>query len=988
MPRRQILSGTEKQKLYAVPTARPDLVKIYTFSESDLSLIRHHTRKNYNRLNFAIQLCYARYPGTNLPIGEGPAPELLDYVCEQLGIDIAEWKTNDLYIDTRQDHLAIIRNALGLDSFAGADYRQCIDFLGTTALRTNSGIVLSTELIEYLRRQRILLPSIDTVERICAQAITKAERTIYALLTNALTDGQKTILDKLLSLRQNEQVGIITWLRQSPSGNNARNVLEHLERLNTIKELNLPDNLDKQVHQNRLLKMAREGAQMSTQHLNDLEPARRYATLVAILLETRSTLIDELVEMHDKIIGNIFARAKNRHAETFQKSGREINDKLRKYVDIGSILLESKITGNDPFAQIEALMGWQEFEQSVSEAKALSQPGPFDSLALIGRHYAVVRRYAPDLFGYLEFRAAPTAVDILTAVDVLKKLDVDSLRKVPHDAPTSFIRKRWQELVFTDDGINRKYYEMAVFAELKNALRSGDIWVKNSRQFKDFEEYLLPRSKMLELKENNQAKLLSGQGLDIYLGQRIALLEERLAMVNGLAAKGELIDVTIGAGGLKITPLTDSVPKEAELLKRKLYDLLPRIKITDLLMEVDGWTGFTKHFTHLKTGEASTDKTLLLSVILSDALNLGLTKMADSCSGTTYSKLSWLQAWYIRDETYGRALSELVNTQLNHPFSSHWGDGRTSSSDGQRFAATDHARETGRVNPKYGTDPGVQFYTHVSDQYMPFHTKVINVGVRDATYVLDGLLHHESDLRIEEHYTDTSGFTDHIFALTHLLDFRFAPRIRDINDKKLYVPNSGAGYPHLDSLIGGKLNIDRIRDNWDDICRLALSIGQGVVTASLIIKKIGSYPRQNGTALALKELGKLERTIFMLDWFMDPELRRRVTAGLNKGEARNTLSRAVFMHRLGEVRENKIETQHNKASGLTSATAAIAIWNTVYLDMAKKSLERHGVEIDEKLLPHISPLGWEHINLAGDYSWGSNNLPKNGKFRPLRPHKR
>lgn len=987
MPRRQVLSNAEKEKPYCLPTRKSDIVKLYTLSELDLSLIRSHTRKDCNKLNFAVQLCYMRYPGMSLPIGEEPMPELLNYVCEQLKIDIGEWKNYDRYIDTRQDHLLIIRNTFGLKLFTGIYYRQCILFLNATALQTNSGSALSSELIEYLRTNKILLPSIDTIERICAQAITNAERTIYNQLTESITDGQKIMLDKLLALRPGEQIGIITWLRQSPSGNNARNVLEHLERLNVIKELNIPDNLDKRIHQNRLLKMAREGAQMSTQHLNDLETKRRYATLVAILLEARSTLIDELIEMHDKIIGNIFAKAKNKHEKAFQKSGKEINHALRKYADIGSILLESKITGKNPFEQIEALMTWQEFEQSVTEARALSQPESFDSLPLIGRHYAVVRRYAPALFEYLEFRSATTAADILLAVEVLKKLNLDSLRKVPSDAPTGFIRKRWQELVFTDGGINRKYYELAVFSELKNALRSGDIWVKNSRQFKDFEEYLLPQDKILDLKENNQSKLLSEQGPGLYLDQRIALLEERLAMVNELASKGELPDVTIGADGLKITPLTDSVPIEAESLKRKLYDLLPRIKITDLLMEVDNWTGFTKHFTHLKTGEASRDKVLLLSVILSDALNLGLTKMADSCAETTYPKLSWLQAWYVRDETYEKALSEIVDAHLKHPFAKHWGDGTTSSSDGQRFAVTDHAKEVGMVNPKYGMEPGVQFYTHVSDQYMPFHTKVINVGVRDATYVLDGLLHHESELRIEEHYTDTSGFTDHVFALMHLLDFKFAPRIKDISDKKLYTPSNDKDYPFLDSLDGGKINIDKIREHWDEICRLALSIGQGVVTASLIIKKIGSYPRQNGTALALRELGKLERTIFMLDWFMDPGLRRRVTAGLNKGEARNTLARVIFMHRLGEIRENKIESQQNKASGLTAVTAALIGWNTEYLEKAKRSLIEHGVEVDEGLLPHISPLGWAHVNLAGDYSWNSGKQPKKGKFRPLRPYK-
>jgi len=162
--------------------------------------------------------------------------------------------------------------------------------------------------------------------------------------------------------------------------------------------------------------------------------------------------------------------------------------------------------------------------------------------------------------------------------------------------------------------------------------------------------------------------------------------------------------------------------------------------------------------------------------------------MAESCPGTTYSRLAWLQAWHVRDETYQAALVSLVNAHHAHPFSEHWGDGTTSSSDGQRFRTGGWAEKGGNINPKYGSEPGIQFYTHVSDQYIPFHSKVINVGVRDATYVLDGLLYHESDLRIEEHYTDTAGFTDHVFALMHLLGFRFAPRIRDLADKKLYVP--------------------------------------------------------------------------------------------------------------------------------------------------------------------------------------------------------
>ncbi|GHL45041.1 hypothetical protein ECZU28_50360 [Escherichia coli] len=124
---------------------------------------------------------------------------------------------------------------------------------------------------------------------------------------------------------------------------------------------------------------------------------------------------------------------------------------------------------------------------------------------------------------------------------------------------------------------------------------------------------------------------------------------------------------------------------------------------------------------------------------------------------------------------------------------------------------------------------------------------MVNVGIRDSTYVLDGLLYHESDLRIEEHYTDTAGFTDHVFGLMHLLGFRFAPRIRDLGETKLFIPKGDAAYDALKPMISSdRLNIKQIRAHWDEILRLATSIKQGTVTASLMLRKLGSYPRQNG----------------------------------------------------------------------------------------------------------------------------------------------
>ena len=168
---------------------------------------------------------------------------------------------------------------------------------------------------------------------------------------------------------------------------------------------------------------------------------------------------------------------------------------------------------------------------------------------------------------------------------------------------------------------------------------------------------------------------------------------------------------------------------------------------------------------------------------------------------------------------------------------------------------------------------------------------------------------------------------------------------------------------------------------------MASSIRQGTVTASLILRKLGAYPRQNSLALALRELGRLERTLFTLQWLQSPELRQRVQLGLNKGEAKNALARAVFFNRLGELRDRSFENQRYRASGLNLVVAAIVLWNTVYLGRAVHGLREQGQTVNEYLLAHLSPLGWEHINLTGDYVWHSNKRVAKGRFRPLRSPK-
>jgi hypothetical protein len=138
-------------------------------------------------------------------------------------------------------------------------------------------------------------------------------------------------------------------------------------------------------------------------------------------------------------------------------------------------------------------------------------------------------------------------------------------------------------------------------------------------------------------------------------------------------------------------------------------------------------------------------------------------------------------------------------------------------------------------------------------------------------------------------------------------------------------------------------------------------------------------------AAALRELGRLERTLFTLDWLEDLELRRQTSQELNKGESRNSLARAVFIHRLGEIRDRTFENQKHRASGLNLIVTAIILWNTRYLARAIETM-RKTERVPDDLIAHLSPLGWEHVNLTGDYIWGTEtSITENTDgLRPLR----
>ncbi|MBV8617107.1 MAG: Tn3 family transposase, partial [Acetobacteraceae bacterium] len=182
-----------------------------------------------------------------------------------------------------------------------------------------------------------------------------------------------------------------------------------------------------------------------------------------------------------------------------------------------------------------------------------------------------------------------------------------------------------------------------------------------------------------------------------YLAERRALLERRLAEVSAKAAANQLEDVRITGNELKISPLKAVTPAEAEALANQLYAMMPNLRITSVLAEVDRWTGFSSAFTHLHSGAPVEDRRVVLTAVLADATNLGLTRMADACAVASYRQLAWTAGWHVREDTYRQALATIVNAQQRHPLAAAFGAADVSSSDGQHFPTAGRGEAVGAL---------------------------------------------------------------------------------------------------------------------------------------------------------------------------------------------------------------------------------------------------------------------------------------------------
>lgn len=538
--------------------------------------------------------------------------------------------------------------------------------------------------------------------------------------------------------------------------------------------------------------------------------------------------------------------------------------------------------------------------------------------------------------------------------------------------------------------IDRTAYIFCVLDKLQSALKHRDVFISPSWRYAD------PRANLYSGSEWEAIRPMICRSLNLTIDPMLAItsLTDELYQVYRLVAANidnnpaVRFETVKGNEELILTQL-DALdePPSLKALRAAVKAKLPRVDLPEMVLEIATRTGFADGFTHINEGSARAEDLLisLCAELLADACNTGREPFVrEDIPALKRDRLVWVDQNYIRNETIMAVNAILVSAQNQIPLAKKWGGGDIASADGMRFVVpvrTVHAAP----NPKYfKSGRGVTWYNLISNQRTGLNAVTVPGTLRDSLILLGVVLEQQTELQPTRIMTDAGAYSDIVFGLFRLLGLRFSPRLADMGGARFWRIDPLADYGKLNVLAKSRININLVPPEWDDILRLLASLKLGRVPAEGIMRTLQVADKPTRLAKAIAEIGRIDKTIHMLNYLHDESFRRQTLVQLNLGEGRHSLGRSVFHGKRGELHQRYRAGQEDQLGALGLVLNIITLWNTIYMDAAINQLRQEGFPVYDEDVARLSAYGYGHINMLGRYSFAMPDEVKRGELRPLR----
>ncbi len=985
-----ILTLEQRKEITTVPynISDDDLLTYCAFDEEDIKNITNGHKDLCNRIGYAVQLFHLRYLGWNYTAKTQIPSKVLGFIARQINVILPRsWNFKEKYRrpNTIIKHFHEICLVYGYRQMNRKDEEMAMKIISANADVVENREFIIQEIISALKMERIVLPKISTIEKwvqdICNQKEAGLNRLVYSMLTS---EQRLNIRLAILCKGTSPKSYNLHQLRNIPGKITPETFCEIADRIEYIDSLKLDIDLSS-ISCNKRKSIARRIAYRRLYSIERSPQERIYPSIVIYIHETRKMLLDLAIESNDAILHNLLRKNEKKHEKAVVQNSKEIFKNQSDLLSIAEAVSFSLRHKKNLRTELKKknISSLEMLDVIIKKGHELNQ-SENDSLGLLDSHYGQIRKYSPRLFGILKVASESDEMKpLIKAIDCLRRMNLSGNPGLPDDIPLGHIEKKWIKLVRGDGGIDRRYYEMATLSSLRHAIRNNLVTVEGSEKYLAFEQDLIDKETYKY--SADVFEVLNGfETFEEYLSDR---KRKMTTLLDYLSENIDLLDdLWIEKGNLHLSPLGTATPEGAIELSRRIFkNMVPETRLEEILLEVDKWVGFTKHFIHTNLKNKSlkdSEREKVFAALMALGTNVGLAKMSQAMGKYSYDQLYSISQDCLDDENLAKAQGEVVRFLRSLWVSEYWGEGNTSSSDGRGIRSMVSSFNA-EPNPRHGIDKGCTIYRFVCDKYYVFFTKVIRTN-SEFQHVIDGVLAHELMVGepVIEHYTDTGGYSDPLFGFAHLLGFSYAPRMKNVSTRNLFIFKDSILKKNIEGVAFKKVQTDWIKDYYDEILRIAYSIKKGHVSGELVMRKLCN--KSSHLRRAVVEMGRIEKTLFLLRYFTSKELRRKIQIGLNKGEANNSLAKAVQFGQEGKFTIKNRDRQQVRASALSLIMDAICVWNAVYLQRSVEYIEANDEEIDKSLLKHISPQNYEHITFLGHYDFNSNLSLGINEYRKLK----